>query len=1168
MRKAALLATILVASASGYFIFFHGPSSSGSFTSREEYEAFLNNHPYKRIIHGEGIEKKDRAEGEEGEGKGDNPDRAMMQNFLMTMDPSIRRPTPEVLEVQSLKTAVIRDAEKFRMEAEATSLSTGTVWAERGPKSVGGRTRALMFDPNDPNKKKVWAGGVAGGLWFNPDITLPTSAWQKVDDFWDNMAVSCIAADPVNSQIFYVGTGEGWFNSDVVVGAGIWKTTNGGTTWAKLPSTVGYSFVNDIIVRNESGVGVVYAAVRSGTTGTGFTAVNNGVFRSADGGAIWAQVLPTSINQKAPTDLEISKDNAKIFVGATPRFTGGVASIYTSTVGTTNTWTEVTFTGNEGRVEIACAPSNQQVAYAVIEHNNKIGTMAKTTNGGTSWTAMNLPVDADLGIPSTDFSRSQAWYDLIMAAHPTDENTVIVGAIDLFASSNGGTSWTQISKWSNNPNLNTLSCALVHADQHALAFRPGFPNEMIVGNDGGVYYSSNIIGAASNPAAFSARNLNYNVTQFYSAAIHPTQTNIMVGGTQDNGTEKFTLPGMDNTTGVMGGDGGMCFIDQVSPQFVIASTTNNNFRLSTDGGNTFSTTLIDDDATGNFINQGEYDSNLKILYTGKSSTEIYRVLNVTTTRTLESVAIALGSDASTFRVSPHATSSSNLYIGTEAGKLFKVVNAHTVPFSPANITNITGPSFPIGSISSIAFGATESQILVTFSNYGVVSIWETRNGGTTWVNREGDLPNMPVRWAEYHPHNFDQVYLATELGVWTTDNINVASPDWSSANGGLANVRTDMVRLRKSDGMIMAATHGRGVFTAIVPSQLSQVITFSTIPATKTFGDATFKISAKSTSGLPIAFSSSNTSVVTIADSTVTIAGAGTVQISANQSGNAFFAPATAVTQTLTVNKAAQTITFATLPEKDVDDPDFTISATASSGLPVSFTSSNSSIAAIAGNTLVINAPGTAIITAAQAGNTNFLPAPNQTQNFAVLTRIMSVPSTLDFGEGFIGESPKKVFTIQNTGTGSLSVTGITYPSAYTGESKTVGSNIEVTVTFTPTSVTTYTGEIIILSNATSGNSRIAVTGSGILITAAEQNEKSGTEVYPNPVGDLLLVKTAGEPPASVVIIDMAGREQKFNRISLREKVAEFDVSKLSKGAYILRVPQKNGYFTSQINKQ
>ena len=470
-----------------------------------------------------------------------------------------------------------------------------------------------------------------------------------------------------------------------------------------------------------------------------------------------------------------------------------------------------------------------------------------------------------------------------------------IGGVDFFSSSNGGTSWTQISKWSNNANLNTLNCSLVHADQHNFIFRPGLPNEVVICNDGGVYYTSNLSSAPTS-SAFSERNLNYNVTQFYTAALHPTIKDYMLGGTQDNGTPKFTSPGLGSTVDVYGGDGAMCFIDQKDPNFQIASYIYNVIGLSTNGGSSFNTKLIDDDKNGNFINQGDYDSNLKILFTSRSNSAVYRVKNVTTTRDIDSVKITgLGSLATALRISPYSTTASNLYVGTQSGKLFKLLNANATP----TITEITG-TLPSGTISSIAFGANENQIMVTFYNYGVVNIWETRNGGSSWVNREGNLPNMPVRWAEYHPQNFDQMYIATELGVWTTDNLNTASPVWSSTNGGLANVRTDMLRVRSSDGTIMAATYGRGVFTALIPSQLDQTISFAALLA-KNFGDAAIDLTASSTSSLPITYASSNVNVAKITATTLTLTGAGTSVITASQAGNNYYKAATAVSQAITV---------------------------------------------------------------------------------------------------------------------------------------------------------------------------------------------------------------------------------------------------------------------------
>ena len=389
--------------------------------------------------------------------------------------------------------------------------------------------------------------------------------------------------------------------------------------------------------------------------------------------------------------------------------------------------------------------------------------------------------------------------------------------------------------------------------------------------------------------------------------------------------------------------------------------------------------LFDDNHNGNFINQGDYDSNTKILYTSRSNTAVYRVKNVTTTRDVDSIKIGLGSKATALRVSPYGgVSSSNLYVGTTGGRVFKVVHAEAA--SPT-ITEITGP-FPTGSVSCIAFGATESQLLVTFYNYGVISVWESRNGGGSWTPRESNLPNMPVRWAEYHPQNPDQVFLATELGVWSTDNINVSSPVWNSTNGGLANVRTDMLRIRKSDGTIMASTHGRGVFTATIPSNLSQTIAFNTA-LTKTFGDPAFDLDATSTSTLPVVYSSADPSIASITGATVTIKSGGSVVITASQPGNTYYSAAVPVSKTMVINKAVQTISFIAISDKTLGGPSFSLAATASSGLGVSFATTNSDKVSISGIQVSIVKAGRVTITASQAGNASFNQV-SQNQAFCI----------------------------------------------------------------------------------------------------------------------------------------------------------------------------------------
>ena len=171
-------------------------------TAREQYSLFLKEHPFNNHTKSES-EILSEVEEEEGENKADRPDLAWEQDFLRTMDPALKRPAPERLP------AIIAQMRNVTMGKTAPGNLTAP-WQERGPNNIGGRTRAIVYDPSDLTQKKVWAGGVTGGLWYNNDITNVDSTWRTVNDFWDNIAISCIAFDPNNLLIAYVGTGESY----------------------------------------------------------------------------------------------------------------------------------------------------------------------------------------------------------------------------------------------------------------------------------------------------------------------------------------------------------------------------------------------------------------------------------------------------------------------------------------------------------------------------------------------------------------------------------------------------------------------------------------------------------------------------------------------------------------------------------------------------------------------------------------------------------------------------------------------------------------------------------------------------------------------------------------------------------------------------------------------
>ena len=716
------------------------------------------------------------------------------QEFLMTMDPKLKTVPKERL------LPVFETTGKLKRRLKGVSIK----WTEHGPNNVGGRTRAVMFDPNDSEGKKFWAGGVTGGLWFTDDIIDSDPSWSKIDDFWDNIAVSCIAYDPVNPQIFYVGTGEIYAGvyAGSTRGFGIWKTTDAGVTWTRLTSTEKFYWVNDIVVRNESGAAVVYAAIGNAYYQGKFHMGGEGLYRSTDGGNNWTQVLPTAPCEGyscpyQPSDIEIDASN-NIWIGTRKNAYGyGGGTILQSSDGTT--WSTVYTTDDANRMELACAPSNANVVYAVGEGgsgNDDIGIFEKSTDGGSNWSSVTIPLNEN----DNHFTRGQAWYDLILSVAPDNENILYAGGIDLHKTADGGSSWTMVSHWE--PNFaNYYGFEYVHADQHSFAFRPGYSNTVVFGNDGGIHMSTNA------GADFTAKNSGYNVTQFYSVAVHPTD-NYYLGGTQDNGTQQFVnATGVVSTTEPTGGDGAYCFIDQTDPSYQITSYTHNNYYISSDGGSNF--TALPDDETGRFINPADYDDNADILYSAANADSIRRIHDVSGSYSSDYMNVTLGGGmASHIRASDYSTNV--IYVGTSSGRLYKISNANS---SGPSSVEITGSNFPTSWISCVELGGSDNDILVTFSNYGIKSVWETKNGGATWENKEGNLPDMPVRWALYNPNNRNEVFLATEVGIWRTESFDSSSPTWMPSNSGLANVRVDMLQIRESDYLVVAATHGRGFFS-------------------------------------------------------------------------------------------------------------------------------------------------------------------------------------------------------------------------------------------------------------------------------------------------------------------------------------------------------------------
>lgn len=750
-----------------------------------------------------------------------------LQEYAATMDPKMGRPTPEVLlpEIQKLSSKSVNQ--------RAQPGGVKTQWQARGPNNLAGRSRCIEFDPTVTTGKKVWAGAVTGGLWYNNDITSATSKWVSVSDLWANITVTAIAFDPNNPGTMYIGTGEGWgTTSSSSRGYGIFKSIDSGRTFQHLTSTVSYYYINDLIVRNESGISVVYAAVDvlwySGTWHGGAT--SPGIYKSTNGGSSFTNLNIRPAGQSfnyAPADFELDGYN-RLWVSTRQNAAtgtsdkGGGRILFTDDgKNFTEAYKYKTLTS---RVELGVSP-NHLAVYAMIESSGKADTLIKSLDRGTTWLKMTKPVDADNGISKTDFSRNQAWYDWIMAVNPKDSTILVCGAIDVFYSKNGGTNWVQASKWSNNPGLDKLTCSYVHADIHAIKFNED-GKRCLIGCDGGVFYAADINNNPStNSSCIVERNNELLITQFYFGDISQTKgSNLMIAGAQDNGSHMFLSSGLNDKQMITGGDGGYSFISSLNDNKQVVSYVYNQFFGTTNNWSSF-TKLIDDGTTGKFINPAVLDPIGDWLFTGKSGGNLYRnkLGNASSAATTITFGTTATGGASAFCSSKSATGKPQIYVGTDVGQVFVTTDGSV---STPSFTNITG-SINGGNISSIHRLKFTDTLFVTLSNFGVSNIYYSPDAGKTWTARDGNLPNMPVWSILVNPNKTGEALIATELGVYGTSNIYAASVSWTPCNLGMGPVKTMTLRYRDNDRMIMAVTHGRGVFTSDAWNKESPVAKFS-----------------------------------------------------------------------------------------------------------------------------------------------------------------------------------------------------------------------------------------------------------------------------------------------------------------------------------------------------
>jgi uncharacterized protein (TIGR03437 family) len=688
---------------------------------------------------------------------------------------------------------------------QAAALDAAS-WTSIGPRPTGlgsgaatsGRVNAVAVDPRDNNT--VYIGAAEGGVWKTTD---GGTTWRPLTDDQASLASGAIALDPSNPDVVYVGTGEENFAQDSYYGAGILKSTDAGATWTNLVGPFLRDRIGALTVHPSNGQVLLVAS-------------SKGIWRSSDGAAIWKLTLPGT-----GTGVVFDPTNGDIAYAALGNTFGDSSNgVFRSTDGG-KTWQSALDTAtnalpnpNIGRVEIAIAPSTPTTLYAGIQDSitNDLLGIFKTTDGGANWSSTGAP---DL-CPSP---VEQCWYDLTIRVHPKNPDIVFAGGSLSFAKTlNGGATWSQFQLPF--PSDNGV---LVHVDWHNLALTPD-GTKLYVANDGGVYSTTDI---TPFNMRFTELNDTLALTQFYPGlSIHPDDPGITFAGAQDNGTQQYTGgPGWNEVTC---GDGGFTAIDPVLPSVVFAACQRIEILRAADGGARFVTSEygIDSSDRVSFIAPLVMDpANSQTLYFGT-----YRVwqtrdgggqwsaispdITGDAKATIRAVAVAPSDDNTVYagssdvsRVSAHSSTTKIRVSHNAIGRAAPSWTDRSSGLPPRVVTAIV-----VDPIDSGTAYATFSGFASGADRQG--HVFRTIDSGASWLDISGNLPNLPVNDLVVDPDLPDTLYIGTDAGVMATTDEGAT---WSSLGNGLPRVVVHSLVLHRPSRTLRAATHGRSVWDLLVP---------------------------------------------------------------------------------------------------------------------------------------------------------------------------------------------------------------------------------------------------------------------------------------------------------------------------------------------------------------
>ncbi|TND10121.1 MAG: glycosyl hydrolase [Bacteroidetes bacterium] len=654
-----------------------------------------------------------------------------------------------------------------------------------GPPTNGGagRINRVVIDPT--NNNTLYACAPAGGLWKSTNAGTTWSILASTDAL-NSIGCTDLAIDPTNTQIMYLATGDG--DAGDTYSIGVMKSTDGGTTWAAtgLAWTTNQGRTIGRLLINPSNTQIVMA----------FT--SNGIYRTTTGGTgAWTQVQNTDPFRDAeykPGDPNTVYATGTEFWKST---NGGAA------------WTQITSglptSANVDRLSVAVTAANTAYVYVLAGSaaNNGFYGLYRSTDSGTTFTTRSTTPNVMGWASAGNDTGGQSWYDHGLGVSPTNQDVVVVGGVNVWRSTNGGTGWTLHAHWTGS------GAPYVHADIHDITFQPGSSTTYYISNDGGVAKTTN---TGTNWTDVSA---NMAIAQPYRIGLSASTANLWLTGHQDNGTNRYN----GTYAEVMGGDGMDCFIDRTNNNNMYGEQYNGAFNRSTNGGTTWAGYTTGLTGTANWVTPWIQDPT-NALYLWAGYTNVFRrntstgswtqMGTITGTGTIIDVKVAPSNGAVIY-----AARSNQLWKSTNTGGTW---------------TNITG-TLPVGSaaITRIAIDPSDANnAWVTFSGYSAGNkVFVTTNGGTSWTSVSTGLPNLPVNCIVYTPGSTtDAIYVGCDIGVYYKDN---SSATWQPYFTGLPNVPVFDLEIYSPTSKVRAATYGRSVWEVDIynPGTLPPIAAFA-----------------------------------------------------------------------------------------------------------------------------------------------------------------------------------------------------------------------------------------------------------------------------------------------------------------------------------------------------